>query len=230
MTKTKKKVADPAEMTEAERALFDAQDRERWEASAGHIIECGNVLNLFSQAWRKVVAGEEKNAKLLYLVATSRLFDKCMNAAIKGPSSGGKSEIRRQVLEFFPSEEVVSFTTLSEKALLYYQDDFPHKILSMGEAAGTEEQSLQDYLLRELISEGRLRYPVVQKVEKVGLVTLTVEKNGPVAFMVTTTKATLHQENETRILSLEIDDSDEQTKNVLDKVAQIVGMRREGHY
>ena len=228
MTRTKKKkVADPAEMTEADRALYDAQDREQWGASAKRIIECGNVLDLFAQAWRKVVAGEEKNAKLLYLVATSRLFDKCMNAAIKGPSSGGKSEIRRQVLEFFPSEEVVSFTTLSEKALLYYQDDFPHKILSMGEAAGTEEQSLQDYLLRELISEGRLRYPVVQKVEKVGLVTVTVEKNGPVAFMVTTTKATLHQENETRILSLEIDDSDEQTKNVLDKVAQIVGMNTE---
>lgn len=228
MTKTKKKkVADPAEMTEAERALFDARDRERWEASARHIIECGNVLDLFAQAWRKVVAGEENIAKLLYLVATSRLFSKCMHAAIKGPSSGGKSEIRRQVLEFFPPEEVVSFTTLSEKALLYYQDDFPHKILSMGEAAGTEEQSLQDYLLRELISEGRLRYPVVQKIEGFGMVTVTVEKNGPVAFIVTTTKAALHQENETRILSLEIDDSDEQTKNVLDKVAEIVGMNAE---
>ena len=95
MTKRKKKkVADPGEMTEAERALYDAQDREQWAASARHIIECEDVLALFVQAWRKLVAGEEKNAKLLYLVATSRLFDKCMNAAIKGPSSGGKSEIR----------------------------------------------------------------------------------------------------------------------------------------
>jgi hypothetical protein len=185
------------------------------------------VLAWFAQSWRKLVAGEEKNAKLLYLVATSRLFSKCMNAAIKGPSSAGKSEIRKQVLEFFPTEDVVSFTTLSEKALLYYQDDFPHKILSMGEAGGTEEQSLQDYLLRELISEGRLRYPVVQKVEGAGMVTVMVEKNGPVVFMVTTTKAALHQENETRILSLEVDDSDKQTKRVLDKVAEIMGMNAE---
>jgi len=211
------------EMTDGEYA----QEREHWEASARTIIECGNVLEWFVGSWRKIVAGEEQNAKLLYLVATSRLFGKCMNAAIKGPSSAGKSEIRRQVLEFFPPEEVVSFTTLSEKALLYYDGDFAHKILSMGEASGVEEQTLQDYLLRELISEGRLRYPVVQKVGGQSLVTVTIEKNGPVAFLVTTTKAALHPENETRMLSLEIDDSEMQTMIVLDKVAEIVGLNFE---
>ena len=230
MTSKKKPVAerdDQARMTEAERELYDEQDRKHWEVSARTIIECDNVLDLFVRSWRELVAGEEKNAKLLYLVATSRLFNKCMNAAIKGPSSGGKSEIRRQVLEYFPPEDVVSFTTLSDKALLYYESDFAHKILSMGEASGAEEQSLQDYLLRELISEGRLRYPVVQKVDGAGMVTVTVEKNGPVVFMVTTTKAALHPENETRMLSLEIDDSDMQTIVVLDKVAEIVGMNFE---
>jgi hypothetical protein len=127
-------------------------------------------------------------------------------------------------LEFFPPEEVVSFTTLSDKALLYYDGDFPHKILSMGEASGAEEKSLQDYLLRELISEGRLRYPVVQKIEGAGMMTVTVEKNGPVVFMVTTTKGALHPENETRLLSLEVDDSDKQTISVLSKVAEVIGI------
>jgi hypothetical protein len=215
---------DPAAMSEVEEAAFAAKDRETWAAAARQIIECGNVLDWFAGSWRKVIAGEERNAKLLFLIGTSRLFDRCMNAAIKGPSSAGKSEIRKQVLEYFPPEDVVSFTTLSEKALLYYDGDFSHKILSMGEAAGADEQSLQDYLLRELISEGRLRYPVVQKLDGAGMVTVTVEKSGPVAFMVTTTKAALHPENETRMLSLEIDDSEKQTMIVLDKVAEIVGM------
>ena len=57
-----------------------------------------------------------------------------MHAAIKGVCSSGKSEIRLEVLAFIPPEDVISFTTLSEKALLYMQDDFAHKILSMGEA------------------------------------------------------------------------------------------------
>jgi len=62
-----------------------------------------------------------------------------MHAAIKGTSAGGKSEIRKRVLEFFPPESVVSFTSLSEKALLYYDGDFEHKILSMGEATATDD-------------------------------------------------------------------------------------------
>ena len=41
--------------------------------------------------------------------------------------------------------------------------------------------------------------------------------------MVTTTKAALHPENETRMLSLEIDDSEEQTRRVLKKLAQTTG-------
>src|SRR6478672_11383883 len=31
------------------------------------IIESENVLDVFAEAWRKVMAGEQKNAKLLYL-------------------------------------------------------------------------------------------------------------------------------------------------------------------
>jgi hypothetical protein len=196
------------------------------ELSAGEIINSKNVLSHFEKAWLRAMAGESHNAKLLYLIATSRLFDKCMSAAIKGPSSAGKSETRKRVLEFFPPEDVVSFTTLSDKALLWFEDDFAHKILSMGEAAGTEEQTLQDYLLRELISEGRLRYLVPQKIGD-ELITIPVEKNGPVAFLVTTTKAALHPENETRMISLEVDDTEVQTQKVLGKVAEVIGMNVE---
>lgn len=217
---------DPAEATPEELSKWNAEERDRLAASAARITESKNVLGLFASEISKVVAGEKLNAQMLYLIATSRLFSKCMNAAIKGTSSGGKSEIRKQVLEFFPPEDVVSFTTLSERALLYYEGDFAHKILSMGEAAGTDEQSLQDYLLRELMSEGRLRYPVVQKEKGGGLSTVVIQKNGPVAFMVTTTKNALHPENETRLISLEIDDTEQQTRAVLRKVAQVEGLNR----
>ena len=198
-------------------------DANDLESRLRPILETEGILDLWIKSWDKVMAGEHRNAKLLYLIATSRLFDACMHAAIKGPSSGGKSEIRKQVLEFFPPEDVISFVTLSEKALLYFEGDFPHKILSMAEASGLQEQQLQDTLLRELMSEGVLRYPVAQK-DRVGqIVTITVVKNGPVSFLVTTTKAALHPENETRMLSLEIDDSEDQTARVLAKQARTLG-------
>jgi len=196
------------------------------ELSAAAIIDSDDVLGLFEKVWSRVMAGEQRNARLLYLMTTTRLFDKCMSGAIKGPSSAGKSEIRHRVLDFMPPEDVVAFSTLSDKALLYFDGDFPHKILSMGEAAGAEEQSLQDYLLRELLSAGRLVYPVVQKIGN-ELMTITIEKNGPVCFFVTTTKAALHPENETRLMSIEVDDSDVQTLSVIGKVAEAVGLNAE---
>src|SRR5262249_14697629 len=107
------------------------------------ILETEGILDLWINSWATLMAGEHRNAKLLYLIATSRLFDQCMSVAIKGPSSGGKSEIRKQVLEFLPGEDIVNFVTLSEKALLYYQGDFCHKILSMAEASGVQEWALQ---------------------------------------------------------------------------------------
>ena len=56
---------------------------------------------------------------------------------------------------------------------------FHTKTPSMGEAVGTEEQSLQDYLLRELDRlPGRLLYLVVQKVGN-ELTTVVIEINGP---------------------------------------------------
>jgi hypothetical protein len=81
----------------------------------------------------------------------------------------------------------------------------------MAEAVATEEQSFQDYLLRELMSEGRINHATVLKIGD-QIVSVTIRKEGPIAFLVTTTKAKLHPENETRMLSLEIDDTEKQTR------------------
>lgn len=198
-------------------------DIEKLAVSAKSIIACEDVLQLFAKDFAHLVTGEEANAKLIYLVGTSRLFGTTMHAAIKGPSAGGKSELRKRVLSFFPPESVIAFTALSEKALLYFKDEFSHKILSMGEASATEEQAFQNYLLRELMSEGVLRYQVPMKVDGV-IETVPIEKKGPVAFIVTTTRSKLDPENETRMLSLEVDDSEDQTRAVIAKVAEVVGL------
>ena len=121
---------------------------------------------------------------------------------------------------------MVEFTAMSERALLYFKEGFEHKILSMGEAHGAEETKFQDYLLRELMSENKLRYLVPIKTGN-KIETRTIEKNGPVAFIVTTTQNSLNPENETRMLSLECDDSEAQTRRVIAKVATIEGYGQE---
>jgi hypothetical protein len=190
------------------------------------ILDTEGILDLWIQSWDKVMAGEHRNAKLLYLIATSRLLKQPMHAVLKGPSAAGKSQIRKAVLNFFPKEDVIPFTTISEKALFWYEGEFTGKILSMGEATGLQEAELQNTLLRELMSEGVINYVTAQVIDgRVQSVTIT--KRGPCTFMVTTTRAMLHPENETRMLSLEVDDSPVQTRRVLKKLAQTVGRNQD---
>src|SRR4029077_14046147 len=75
------------------------------------------------------------------------------------------------------------------------------------------------YLIRSLLSEGRLRYETVEKTKE-GLVPRLIEREGPTGLIVTTTSLRLHPENETRMLSLTITDTREQTSAVFRALAQ----------
>ena len=79
------------------------------------------MLGLLLKAIGKYVVGEEELIKLIFLAGTSRLFARGMHIGVRGPSAGGKSEVRKRVLAFFPEESIISFTALSERALLYYK-------------------------------------------------------------------------------------------------------------
>jgi len=61
------------------------------------------------------------------------------------------------------------------------------------------------YLLRTLLSEKLIRYETVEKTDA-GLAPKLIEREGPTGLIVTTTWASMHPENETRMLSLAIKD------------------------
>ena len=50
----------------------EGHNAEKLQASATHIINHNDILELFAQDFAKVIAGEAVNGKLLYLVGTSR--------------------------------------------------------------------------------------------------------------------------------------------------------------
>lgn len=84
------------------------------------------------------VTGEKDNGKLLYLALTSRVLDKIVSAAVKGPSSGGKSYLVKSVVSFFPETAVYQFTSFSEKTLFY--TDSPYA--KAPSATGTPEDGV----------------------------------------------------------------------------------------
>jgi hypothetical protein len=164
------------------------------------------------------VVGEPRAVKLLVLTVVSRLLDRPVSVAVKGPSSAGKSFIVAQVLRLFPPSAAYTLSAMSEKALAYSTEPLAHRMLVLVEAVGLRS-NFASYLVRSLLSEGRLRYETVEKTPE-GLRARLIAREGPTGLIVTTTALQLHSENETRLLSVTATDTREQTAAVLQALAQ----------
>jgi hypothetical protein len=159
------------------------------------------------------VVGEERALKLIYLAVTSRVLVRIVSVAVKGATSGGKSHLVERVLSLFPPEAVYTLSAMSERALAYSQEPLSHRMLVIYEAAGLAG-NFSTYLIRSLLSEGRIRYETVEKT-KDGLRPRLIEREGPTGLLITTTAPRLHPENETRIDSVTVSDTVEQTRAIL---------------
>lgn len=152
-------------------------------------------------------AGSTDVPKLVFLCLYTRFFRKPVSLAIKGPSGSGKSYALHAGLQFIPDTAFQEFSGMSEKALLYLDGlDLKHRYLVIGEAAGLS-QGVGRAFLRQLLSEGKVRYATVQSTSK-GLVGQELKPlEGPTGLILTTTANALHPEDESRMLSYHLDES-----------------------
>jgi hypothetical protein len=185
--------------------------------AAGALISDPDILSRFDRAVQDCgLIGEVSNAKIIFLALTSRLFDlpdRPVSIAVKGVSSGGKSYTVETVLKFFPQEAYFARTGMSEHALPYSHENFKNRFIVIYEAVGMHSEA-GSYFLGSLLSENQISYETVEKDENGALRARVMTKEGPTGLIVTTTQ-NLHAENETRILSLGVIDSPEQTKAVM---------------
>jgi hypothetical protein len=110
-----------------------------------------------------------------------------------------------------PEQFVVEVTSASDKAWNYSRSSFRHCVVYVqerNEAAGTIDP------IRLLISEGRL-VRIVTTYENGQRITKKVVAEGPVAAISTTTKNRLEIDDETRHVSIWVDESPEQTRNIV---------------
>lgn len=167
------------------------------------------------------LVGENRNAKVTYLAVTSRLLAKQVSIVVKGLSSSGKSYTIECVLVLFPAEAVYTMTAMSERALIYLDEELAHRTVVLYEATALREgrEKAEDnqtaYIVRSLLSEGRIEYPTVIRDDDGTLRTVKLVKEGPTNLVTSTTSISLHGENETRMFSLPSNDSKAQTRAVL---------------
>ena len=179
-----------------------------------------NILERFRRAIADVgVVGEDRNVQIIYLALTSRFLKQPVSVAVKGNSSAGKSFSSGQTLEFFPKETYIDFTSTSPKLLAYSSQSYKHRFIVMAEATGMKDENV-NYFLRSLLSEGVIRYATVEKNATGHLTDREIVKEGPTGLLVTTTANSLHPENETRCLSLRINETADQRRRILEERAK----------
>ena len=83
------------------------------------------------------------------------------------------------------------------------------------------DSDLTVYFVKSLLSEGRLHYETVEKTSE-GMKPRLIEREGPTGLIITTTAVKLHPENESRLLSLTVTDTQEQTRVVMVALAEEV--------
>ena len=147
----------------------------------------------------------------------TRFLPKPCGVIIKGHSAGGKSTIFDTVLRCFnEGDDYEYFSGMSGKALINEADSksYSNKFIFFAEAQGMADNDAS-YMLRTLQSEGKLKYSKSIKEDDGNWVTKTISKDGPTGVFTSTTASKIHAENETRNLSLYINDTPEQTRQVI---------------
>lgn len=157
------------------------------------------------------LVGELRNRVLLFLAALTKDLCFPISVLVKGPSSVGKSNLLRNVLELFPPECVIKRASLSKKAPVYGADELKGKLLYLFEYRGGKDALL---LTRLLQSEGEIVHEYTTGAGR-HRGTAVVSRKGTPVVLTTTTQDKVYEDDETRFLSIRADDSPEQTQAVL---------------
>jgi len=122
------------------------------------------------------------------------------------------------VMQLFPDTAFWFFSGMSERTLFYTEEPLSHRHIIIAEAVGVGGD-FQDYVIRTLLSEGFLEYEFVESTPQ-GLRSRRLRKEGPTGFVTTTTRDRMFWENETRYLTLTVEDTREQTRRVFRAIAE----------
>ena len=208
-----------------QRQAAAADERDRLWSSCREIAESPTLLADMEKLVHELgVVGEGASIRGAYLAASSRL---CRHGALcllrRGAPAGGKNFLVFKALMLIPDGAVVHMSSGSPLSLVYYgdgdEDAFKHKVIYIPEAAVLAErngvESPLTFMLRTLISEGRLDHRVVMTQASGPSVSTHVKRNGPVVVIITSARDNVEDELLTRLVMSDADETGRQTQAVL---------------
>lgn len=191
--------------------------------SARTIIESPDVLALVRGAIEATgYAGDPGPVVLTYVAITSRLQEKPINAHIVAQAASGKNFVVNTALLFIPEEAVLKMTASSPKALIHSDYDLSHKTIILAECDSLLQlEGNAASLVRSIVEDARTDFDVAERNPETGRsITRRVSKEGPTG-LITTGVRDLEFQLGTRMLTVHLSDSQEQTRAVLRAEAAI---------
>ena len=177
------------------------------------------------------VVGERNVVAMYFAALDSRLLPEdtaSPNAlAIKnaGHHGSGKSFTMKKCLDLYSDDDYHLITSGSAKSLYYLPDGLKHRALIVAEAFQFQANNAADsefvYVVRSLLSEGRVSYQVPQKDADGKFVTVEMRLDGPTSFITTTIIDKLEPQLEDRLFTIHPDESMEQTRSIMNMTAKI---------
>ncbi|MFZ0643364.1 MAG: hypothetical protein WAM25_09400, partial [Candidatus Acidiferrales bacterium] len=158
------------------------------------------------------LVAERRNALVVYVVGTSRLIEKPLCLFVKGPSGVGKNFVTDNVLGFLPSSEVQQLTSSSTRSWNYRGKQLAHKVVYIKER---NEEAGSVHPTRLLISERGLVHVVTVK-KRGRFVTERRVTKGPISSISTTTQDRVEVDDETRHISVWLDETPDQTTRIME--------------
>jgi predicted transcriptional regulator len=158
------------------------------------------------RARKKIAAlgmvGEVRNVLIVFLACLTLILKRKVSLIVTGPSSSGKSTVLQLPLKLFPPELVITRASFSRRAMAYGKEPLDDKILYVNEYRGGKEAQL---LLRILQSEGEIAHEYTA-----GGKTEVTQRLGSPVVLTTTTEENIFEDDATRFLTIQINETSEQ--------------------
>lgn len=183
------------------------------------------------------VVGERKTVAMYFCAMDNRLLlnntviPNVLAVKNAGHYGAGKSFTLTMCIQIYPDDSYHMITNGSDKSMYFMEEDgLKHKCLIVTEGFQFQQNNASDselvFAVRSLISEGFVKYNVVEKGEDGKLATAKKTIKGPTSFITTTIMDDLEPQLEDRLFTIHPDESFDQTKDII----TMTGLQRAGLY
>jgi hypothetical protein len=210
--------------TEAEHERARMDRLAALEDEAAELIACDDVPSRFrteirASGW----VGDTTAPELVYVNAFTALLDvgdfkpvkRLGSLRMSGPSSAGKNFAVDRGRAFLPDDLFSLVTSTSEKSIFYSPRDLRRHFLYYPEGAALQNDGVGAAVLRSLLTENIVAHETVIEGEWVRF-----EKEGPTGAVIATSRVTLDRDLENRLDRVEVSDSADQTRAVINALGE----------